>query len=199
MPIGAIIGAVGQVAGGIAGGKATSRTVRKLREELEKEKQRNADWYNRRYNEDATARADAQDAITRVEEAIRNRNAAAAGRAAVMGGAQDAVIAAQDTGNKALADTASRIAAAGEARKDAVEEAYMSRRDALNAQERELDMRKVDNVAAAAKGLMGAAGSIAAGLSGLSDDTAQDAGITGAVSSPMSEEELKKAREARGY
>lgn len=196
MPIGAIIGAVGQVAGGIAGGKATSRTVRKLREELEKEKQRNADWYNRRYNEDATARADAQDAITRVEEAIRNRNAAAAGRAAVMGGAQDAVITAQDAGNKALADTASRIAAAGEARKDAVEEAYLSRRDALNAQERELDMRKVDNVAAAAKGLMGAAGSIAAGLS---DDTAQDAGITGAVASPMSEEELKRAREARGY
>lgn len=48
---------------------------------LGEQRRKNQDWYDRRYNEDATQRADAQAMLTRTAEAIRQRNLASAGSA----------------------------------------------------------------------------------------------------------------------
>ena len=80
--IGAGLGAVG----GIFGGISASKAMRNVKNNLNAQRRTNQDWYDRRYNEDATQRADAQAMLTRVEESILNRNRQAAGTQAVMGG-----------------------------------------------------------------------------------------------------------------
>ena len=54
--IGSAIGAVGSIFGGIKASKA----MKKAKRNVEAQRQKNQDWYDRRYNEDATQRADAQ-------------------------------------------------------------------------------------------------------------------------------------------
>jgi len=94
---------------------------------------------DRRYNEDATQRADAQRMLALTEQAIRNRNRAAAGTAAVMGGTNESVAAERAANAQAYSDTASQIAAAGAARKDKIEEQYQERKNELNKTLRELE------------------------------------------------------------
>ena len=54
--IGSAIGAAGSIFGGISASKAMKRA----KKNVEAQRQKNQDWYDRRYNEDATQRADAQ-------------------------------------------------------------------------------------------------------------------------------------------
>lgn len=163
--IGAITGGILSAGGAIAGGIMRDNAIKRAQEKLAQEEKENKNWYDRRYNEDATARADAQRAITMTEEAIKARNRAAQGAAAVMGGSQDAVVAAQAANNAAISDTASRIAAAGEARKDAVEAQYRAKQDAINAQRMQMDISKANAIAAATQGVISAGANIASGLS----------------------------------
>ena len=80
--IGAGLGAVGSIFGGIAASKA----MKNVKNNINAQRSANRDWYDRRYNEDATQRADAVAAVNRVEQGIRERNRQAAGTQAVMGG-----------------------------------------------------------------------------------------------------------------
>lgn len=156
---GGALGAVGSIFGGISASKA----MKKVKKNLQAQKQANQDWYDRRYNEDATQRADAQRILTMTEEAIRNRNRQAAGAQAVMGGTEESVAAAKAANNQALADATSQIAVNAEARKDQIEQTYQQRdaqiNDALN--NRELNKAQaissaVQGVAQAGAGMAGA-------------------------------------------
>ena len=62
--IGSIIGAGMQAAGAIWGGISASKSAKKVTQSIERQQQENQDWYDRRYNEDATQRADAQRLLT---------------------------------------------------------------------------------------------------------------------------------------
>ncbi|MBO7280592.1 MAG: hypothetical protein J6V00_05435 [Bacteroidaceae bacterium] len=172
--IGSIAGAALGVAGNIAGGVMRDKAMKRAQAELERKERENADWYNRKYNEDATARADAQRAITMTEEAMKSRNRAAQGAAAVMGGSQDAVIAAQSANAAAMADTASSIAASAEARKDAVEAQYRAQKDAISDQRRANEIAKANAIASSIQGVTQAGASIA-------DAFGQSGDITGLV------------------
>ena len=110
--IGTAIGAVGSIFGGISASKA----MKKMKANVEAQKKANQDWYDRRYNEDATQRADAQRILTLTQENIKNRNKAAAGAQAVMGGTDESTAAAKEANNKALADATATIAVNGEQR-----------------------------------------------------------------------------------
>jgi hypothetical protein len=83
------------------------------------------DWYNKNYNEDFTQRADAQQLLSYTADQIKQRNKAAAGTAAVMGGTDESVVAEKEANNKAMADAVSKIAAAGSNRKDQIDSTYM--------------------------------------------------------------------------
>lgn len=174
--VGAIVGATLGAAGNIVGGVMRNKAMKRAQEELERKERENADWYNRRYNEDATARADAQRAITMTEEAMKQRNRAAQGAAAVMGGSQDAVIATQQANAEAMADTASSIAASAEARKDAVEAQYRAQKDAISDQRRAAELAKAGAIADSIQGVAQAGASIAdafgasGDITGLVDD-----------------------------
>lgn len=158
------MGAVGSIFGGMAASKAMKDANRGREAALEEQRRKNRDWYDRRYNEDATQRADALRVLTMTEESIKRRNRAAAGTQAVMGGTEESVAAAKEANNRALADAASRIAAAGEARKDAIEQQYMQRDAELHGRLAELgyaqEAGKAQNIAQAVGALGNAAGRI---------------------------------------
>lgn len=151
--IGSAIGAAGSIFGGIKASKA----MKKAKRNVEAQRQKNQDWYDRRYNEDATQRADAQRILTQTEESIKQRNKAAAGSAAVMGGGTDeSVAAAKEANNKALADATSQIAADAEARKDNIEATYMQNDNALVEQLNAIEQGKANAISGAVQGVTNA-------------------------------------------
>ena len=164
--IGSIIGAGMQAAGAIWGGISAAKSAKKVKQNIEEQKQKNQDWYDRRYNEDATQRADAQRLLTMTEESIKKRNKAAAGTAAVMGGSTESVAAEKAVNNEALAETTSKIAADASARKDAIEAAYQERDANLEQQLNQTEMQKQQAIYQAVQGVTGAASGIAGALDG---------------------------------
>lgn len=154
--IGSAIGAVGSIFGGISASKAMKRA----KKNVEAQRQKNQDWYDRRYNEDATQRADAQRILTQTEESIKQRNKQAAGSAAVMGGTDESVAATKAANNQALADATSQIAANAEARKDNIEATYMANDNAFVEQLNQLEQGKAQAIGQAVQGVASAASSM---------------------------------------
>ena len=154
--IGSAIGAAGSIFGGISASKAMKRA----KKNVEAQRQKNQDWYDRRYNEDATQRADAQRILTQTEESIKQRNKQAAGSAAVMGGTDESVAAAKAANNQALADATPQIAANAEARKDNIEATYMANDNAFVEQLNQLEQGKAQAIGQAVQGVANAASSM---------------------------------------
>jgi len=129
-------------AGAILGGIATKNAVEKELAKIQQRKAENENWYNRRYNEDATQRADAKRALQRAEEFFKERNQNAARTQAVMGGTEESVAASKIANAQALADATSQVVANNEQRKDAIENRYLNQKDKLEDQEAEARQRR---------------------------------------------------------
>ena len=158
--IGGALGAIG----GIFGGISKNRMLKRQQRMVDEKKRENQDWYDRRYNEDFTQRADAQAMLTHTADMIRRRNQQAAGSAAVMGGTDESVAATKEANAKALADATSQIAVAGEQRKDKIEGQYISRKDALDEQLRALRGQKVDGLGMVSNAIGGTVDGFASGM-----------------------------------
>lgn len=156
-----MIGSALQIAGTIFGGISASNAMKKLRKNIESQKQMNKDWYNRRYNEDGTQRADAQRLLTRLEETMKQRNKRASGIQAVMGGSEESISGVKDANNKMLADTMSQIFSDAENRKDRIEGIYMQNDNAYQDKLNDLERQKAGNISGAVQGLSSAVGDIA--------------------------------------
>lgn len=154
--IGSAIGAAGAIFGGIS----ASNAMKKVKKNIEAQRRKNQDWYDRRYNEDATQRADAQRILTQTEESIKQRNRQAAGAAAVMGGTDESVAAAKAANNEALADATAQIAANADARKDNIEATYMQNDNAFQQQLNDLEQQKAQAISGAVQGVTNAAASM---------------------------------------
>lgn len=137
--IGLAIGAAAGALGGIFGSAGKNKAIRKQMELVAQQQQENKDWYDRRYNEDSTQRADAQRLLQITEEGIRKRNKAAAGREAVMGGATEDTMREKEAGNEMMANAISQINAAGEQRKEQIENQYRQRKSELDQQQASLE------------------------------------------------------------
>lgn len=162
--IGALIGAGLSVASSIAGGIANRKARQKQEQMIAQQQKENQAWYDRKYNEDPTKRADTVRLLTQMQEQIKNRNKAAKGRQAVMGGTEDSTTAVKEANNKTLADTTSQIVAANDARKDNIEQQYMNRKNQLQNQQMGLEAEKAADTANAVAGVAGTAANIAASL-----------------------------------
>lgn len=159
--IGGIISGAMKGIGSIFGGIAASKAMKKVEQNLKQQQQENQDWYDRRYNEDATQRADAQRMLAMTNELIKKQNKSAAGTQAVMGGTEESVAATKAANAQTMADTASQIAVAGAQRKDNIENQYMSRKDTINKQLNDMQTQKANNIISAVNGVSSAAGDIA--------------------------------------
>lgn len=159
--IGSLVGAGLSAVGSIFGGISASKAMKKVKKNLQAQQQANQDWYDRRYNEDATQRADAQRILTKTEESIRNRNRQAAGAQAVMGGTEESVAAAKAANNQALADATSQIAVNADARKDQIEQTYQQRDAQINDALNNLEINKAQAISSAVQGVTQAGSGIA--------------------------------------
>ena len=159
--IGSMIGLGMTAASALYGGIKNAKAYKDVIGNIKQQQQDNQDWFDRRYNEDSTQRADAQALLTATEESIRNRNRQAAGAAAVMGGTDESVAAAKAANNQALVDATSKIAAAADQRKDAIENQYMSTKSNLNSQINDMTLKKAQSTAAAVEKVADAAGNLA--------------------------------------
>lgn len=162
--IGALIGAGLGLASSIAGGIANRKARRKQEQMLAQQQRENQAWYDRKYNEDPTKRADTVRLLTQMQEQIKNRNRAAKGRQAVMGGTEDSTTAVKEANNKTLADTTSQIVAANEARKDAIEQQYQQNKRSIQSQQMQMEAEKSADTANVVAGVAGTAANIAATL-----------------------------------
>lgn len=162
--LGALIGAGLGLASSIAGGIANRKARRKQEQMIAQQQRENQAWYDRTYNADPTKRADTVRLLTQMQEQIKNRNKAAKGRQAVMGGTDDSTTAVKEANNKTLADTTSQIVAANDARKDNIEQQYMNRKNQLQNQQMGMEAEKAADTANAVAGVAGTAANIAATL-----------------------------------
>lgn len=159
--IGSAIGGALGVGAGIFGGISASKAMKKVKRNLQGQLRENQNWYDRRYNEDATQRADAQRILAMMGENIRRRNKAAAGVQAVGGGTEESVAAARAANNEALAEAASQIALGGERRKDQIESQYMQTKADLNDKLNNLEQAKAGAVSQAVQGVAQAGSNMA--------------------------------------
>ena len=159
--IGSIAGGALGAAGSIFGGISASKAMRRVKKNLQAQKEANQNWYDRRYNEDATQRADAQRILTQTEESIRNRNRQAAGAQAVMGGTDESTAAAKAANAQALADATSQIAVNAENRKDQIEQIYQQRDSQINGALNNLEINKAQAISQAVQGVAKAGAGIA--------------------------------------
>lgn len=167
--IGSIVGAGLSAVGSIFGGISASKAMKKVKKNLEAQKQANRDWYDRRYNEDATQRADAQRILSLTEESIRNRNRQAAGAQAVMGGTEESVAAAKAANSQTLANATAQIAANGDNRKDMIEQTYLQRDSSLNDALNNIEINKAQAISSAVQGVAQAGSGLAQAWSGQSN------------------------------
>lgn len=173
--LGALIGAGLGLASSIAGGVANRKARRKQEQMIAQQQKENQAWYDRTYNADPTKRADTVRLLTQMQEQIKNRNKAAKGRQAVMGGTEDSTTAVKEANNKTLADTTSQIVAANDARKDNIEQQYRERKNQLQNQQMGIEAEKAADTANAVAGVAGTAANIAATI---------DSGAGGAKKAP---------------
>lgn len=162
--LGGIIGAAVGAGGNIFGGISKNKMLKKQMAMVKEQQKANQDWYDRRYNEDSTQRADAQAMLTRTAEAIRQRNQQSAGSAAVMGGTEESVAATKAANAQAMADATSSIVQAGEQRKDSIEQQYRAKDEAYNDALRQLQGQKQSILDIAGGAIGGAASGFASGM-----------------------------------
>lgn len=158
--IGSILGGAMQIGGAVANSILGARSAAKQRKMLEAQKQENTNWYNRRYNEVGTERADAKAALTAMRDAQEQRMANNAGRTAVMGASATQRAQEKQAANNAIGNTIQAINTANEARKSSIENQYMQTNRQLGNKEMELEQRRADNLASAVSNASSAASSM---------------------------------------
>lgn len=158
--IGSIIGGAMKLGGSIFGGIKASREAKKQQKMLDAQKAENQAWYNRRFNEDGTQRADAQRLLTNTQDLLRRQTKAAQGANAVTGASTEAVAAQKAANNQALAEATSTIAAASDARKDNIEQLYQTNNNALADKQMQISRQKQNAITQAVQGVAGTADSI---------------------------------------
>lgn len=143
--IGAGTAAVGAGLSAIFG----ARAARQKKRELDKQERENNAWYDQRYNELGTERADAQAALSAMRAAQAQRMSAARGASAVMGASAGSVAAEKAGANLAMAQTIGQINASAEQFKQGIENTYLQRKNDISNQRINMYEAQAQNIAQA--------------------------------------------------
>lgn len=148
----------------IFGGAKAAAAQREANRLLEQQKRENEAWYKRRYNEDYTQTAEAQNMIRMAREAGEKQYRRAEGAAAVAGGTDEALAQAKEAGNEMVANATANIAAQGTQRKDNIEQTYRQTDAALTGQQIQALQGKAQAISNAAGQASGAFASMGSAL-----------------------------------
>lgn len=169
---GAILGGALSLGSSLWSGYQASQANKKANKMIQEMKDENQSWYDRRYNEDATQRADAQRLLQMTEDSIKKRNQQASGVNAVIGGSTETAAAMKQANNQALADATASVVANNESRKDAIEQQYLNSKNNLNQQQIGVEQQKANNIISAGNQGIEAGATIGSGID-LDDWTAK--------------------------
>lgn len=158
--IGAGIGAIGSIGSAIIGGSKASKAANQANKLIEQQQKDNQAWFDRRYNEDYSQTAEAQNLMNYAREQAEKQFRRAEGAAAVTGATDESVARAKQSANEMLSETASNIAAQGTARKDAIEQQYLNTKNSLTQQQVANLQQKAQNISQAAGQASSAFGSL---------------------------------------
>lgn len=165
--------AIGAIASGVSslfGARSARRQRQQQLAEIARQQQNNNNWYNRRYNEDATNRADAQRMLTRVSNLMTDTTRSANARKAVIGGTDASTAAAQQANASALGNALADITTNAENRKDDIESQYQQRDNQLGSAAVDVNAQyetaRRNNTAQAVSGLLNTAGTVVSAMSG---------------------------------
>ncbi len=173
--IGAIIGAAASIGSALYSGIKSAQATKKAKRNIEKQKAENAAWYNRRYHEDGTQRADAQRILRKTQDVIKNRNKQAAATQAVVGGTEESVAATKEANANSLAETASAINAQADARKDNIEQSFRQTETNLNNQLNNIETERAKNIANAGAQAVSAMGQLGSAIDSSNNTNAKSA------------------------
>ncbi len=151
--IGSAVGAGASIFGGIMASKA----MNKMKSNVEAQRKSNQAWYDRRYNEDATQRADAQQVLTQTQDMLRRNAEQTAGSAAVGGGTDESVAQAKAQATKTVGDVMSNMNVQADKRKDAIEQQYRANDDNYVNQLNQIEQGKANAISEAVQGVASAA------------------------------------------
>lgn len=161
--ISSIIGAGTAAIGAGLSALGGARAARAKRRELAKRESENNAWYDQRYNELGTERADAQAALSAMRAAQAQRMQAARGAGAVMGASAGSAAAEKNAANMAMGQTISQMNANNENNKMAIENTYLQKKDDISNQRLKMYEQQAQNLANAGSQLSTLGAGIVAG------------------------------------
>jgi hypothetical protein len=142
-PVGMGLSVAGQIFGAVKAAKAAKDNQNLLNQ---KQQENEAD-YNNSANRSFLETNAAKDAVKLQTEALRDNQKAIAGRAAITGASDEAIVAGNSNVQKNYNDGISRIAAAGTQYQDNQKRMYLARKDGLDNQQSQLNAQKAEGAA----------------------------------------------------
>lgn len=139
-PITTGLSIAGQIFGAVKGANAAKESQRLLNQKQEENKADYDNTANRSFLETSAAK----DAVKASDEAMREGQKAVAGRSAITGASDEAVVAGQSEVNKNHNNAISNIAAAGTNYQDSQKRMYLARKDGLDNQQMGINQQKAE-------------------------------------------------------
>ena len=116
----------------------------------------NQQWYDQRYNEDFTQRADAQNMLNRSKEQMQLMNQRSRATSAVTGGSTESQALAKQQSTNLLASTTNNIVTSAEKQKNSIEQQYIGQKNAISDKRLNIMEQQMQNVSNTAGAIMGA-------------------------------------------
>lgn len=145
--------------GGILNAITGSASAAKQAKMVQEQKDKNQRWYDRRYNEVGTERADAQASLTAMRNAIKEQGEVARGVQAVAGGSEESAATQKQAATNVIGNVVSGINVNAEKRKDGIEAQYQARDAELTNQQIQAEEAKRAAMAQAGSALDSTIGS----------------------------------------
>lgn len=161
--LGGIIGAAAGAVGNIFGGISKNKSLKEMMKMVKEQKAANANWFDRRYNENGLERSFAQELLTHTHENIMQRNSQAAKTAAVTGATEESLAATKAANAKEEADVMGQLAVNQSREQNAIEQQYRQQDMAYDDELRKLKGQKQSVLDIAGGAIGGAASGFAAG------------------------------------
>lgn len=136
----------GAVMSGIAGAKAYRNQMKNLR----KQERENQNWYDRRYNENATERADSVALNEQAKQHFAEAMAQHQGSAAVMGGTNAQLAAEKNAEAAGYAGIQAQRQQMADTRKDTIENKFMTNKTAIQDKMNALEAQRAQGIQQAA-------------------------------------------------
>lgn len=139
-----------QVAGAAASAIAGARAYRNQMNNLRKQERENRNWYDRRYNENATERADSVALNEQAKQHFAEAMAQHQGTSAVMGGTNAQLAAEKNAEAAGYANIQAQRQQMADTRKDTIENKYLTNKTAIQNKMLEMEQQRANGIQTAA-------------------------------------------------